>query len=33
MIYPPPRSDKWDLWIIGTLALILVAASLLVHAL
>jgi len=33
MTYPPPRADQWDLWIVGTLSVVLFSAVLLIHVL
>jgi hypothetical protein len=33
MIYPPPRADRWDPWLIALLLAALCAAAAAIHAL
>jgi hypothetical protein len=33
MIYPPPRSDRWDPWVVSALLKVLSLAAVLIHGL
>jgi len=33
MIYPPPRTDRWDPWVVAALLVLLGLAAMVVHRL
>jgi hypothetical protein len=33
MLYPPPRSDRWDPWVVAAMLTALVIAGALIHGL